>query len=166
MPTYRERLRREGLALAGAGAVGSCILLSVESQSRRWPLNTIGQLLVVVALLARFGPRRTRRAMDEARELAAGSEGSGEPTPLWQMPVVVAALTLVAAVPAGWDAGLRVTAGSTLVGLAQAFLLERVVADGEQSGRRRYFRVRGSRIVLGTELGYLPDGPAEMGTSD
>jgi hypothetical protein len=164
-PTYRERLRIEGLVLAGSGVLGSVLLLALTTESRRWPLNTIGQLVVVVALLAFFGPRATAKALRSARGMRREALGSGEPTPLWQLPLIVAALTVLVAKPvgpipdflsvrAGWDAGLRVTGGCALVGLAQAFLLERQVAQAEQSEGHVYHRVAGSRLGRGTNLGY------------
>jgi hypothetical protein len=41
-----------------------------------------------------------------------------------------------------------------LVGLAQAILLERLVAGRERELTRRYYRIPGSRILRGTLLGY------------
>ncbi len=154
-PSYRDRLRLEGLVLAGSGAIGSAALLALSSQSKRWPLNTLGQLAVVAVLIARFGPRTARKATEGSVELSAGAEGSGEPTPLWQLPVIVASLTLLVSQPGGWDAGLRVTAGSMLVGLGQAFLIEHAIARDERERKRRYYRIKGSRIGRGTKLGHL-----------
>jgi len=164
-PTYRERLRVEGGVLAGSGAVGSLLLLALTDESRRWPLSTVGQLVLVAALLAFLGPRSTARALREARGVRREALGSGEPTPLWQLPFIVAVLTLLVAKPvgpipdvlsarAGWDAGLRVTGGCLLVGLAQAVLLERQVARAERADGRVYHRMAGSRIGRGTRLGY------------
>jgi hypothetical protein len=165
-PTYRERLRAEGLTLAASGAAGSALLLTTTGQARRWPLNTAAQLAVVVALLAWLGPRGVRGSMERAQELREGEEGNGEPTPLWLLPAIVAALTLAVALPsrlglpgssrAGWDAGLRITAGSLIVGLGQAVLLERIVARSERATGRRYLRVKGSRVLRGTKLGWTP----------
>ncbi len=154
--TYRERLRIEGFTLAGSGALGSILLLTLTAQAKRWPLSTIGQLLLVVALLAYLGPRATRKALREARGMSRDELGSGEPTPLWQLPAIVIALTLLVAEPlgAGWDAGLRVTGGCTIVGLFQALVLERQVARAEQVDGRSYHRVPGSRIGRGTRLGH------------
>ena len=164
-PTYRERLRAEGLTLAACGAAGSIGLLTFKTeQATRWPWNTIGQLAVVAGLLGWLGPRAVRKSMAGAHELTAGREGSGEPTPLWQMPVIVAGLTasLVALEAvnsrAGWDAGLRITGGCTLVGLAQALLLERLVAADEAERGRTYVRFKGSRLGRGTKLGFVPRG--------
>jgi len=164
-PTYRERLRAEGLTLAACGAAGSAGLLVLKTeQATRWPLSTVGQLALVAGLLGWLGPRSVRRSIAAAEQLPAGGEGSGEPTPLWQMPLIVAGLTatfvaLEAVNPrAGWDAGLRITGGCTLVGLAQAVLLERIVAADEASTGRTYYRVRGSRIGRGTKLGLRPRG--------
>src|SRR4051794_7042648 len=91
-PSYRERLRIEGLSLAACGAIGSAALVAFVPASRRWPLNTIGQLAAVVVLLEAFGTRRVRRWLADADEVASGEEGSGEPTPLWMFPPIVAAL--------------------------------------------------------------------------
>jgi len=91
-------------------------------------------------------------------------EGAEEPTPLWQLPLIVAGLSAAVALPrwtdlpgsrlAGYDAALRVTAGCLLVGLAQAVLLERVVARAEARHGWRYVRIPGSRLVRGTRLGF------------
>ncbi len=167
-PTYRERLRLEGYALAGAGALGSVLLLALTSQAKRWPLNTLGQLAAVAALLAVFGPRATGKALRSARAVRADALGTGEPTPLWQLPLIVAALTLLVAKPvgpipdflsakAGWDAGLRVTGGCLLVGLFQAVVAERQVAKAEVAEGRIYHRIAGSRILRGTNLGYVEE---------
>jgi hypothetical protein len=168
-PTYRERLRTEGLVLAGAGAVGSAVLLATQPQARRWPLNTIGQLALAGAVMATAGRRKVSKALDEAIELQPGHEGGGAPTPLWHLPVPMLVLTAVvsgALLPAdrglryhdeplaGWDVGLRATAGSMLAGLAQALLFEREVAQAETIQGRTYYRVPGSGLFSGTELGY------------
>jgi hypothetical protein len=162
-PSYRQRLRVEGLTLAASGAVGSVGILALRTeQATRWPLSTIGQLAVVAALLGVLAPRATDKALDRAVEVEEGSAGSGEPTPLWQLPLIVAALTALVVVPqelnsrAGWDAGLRVTGGCTLVGLAQAVLIERRVAAAERAHGRTYLRIAGSRLLRGTNLGWLP----------
>ena len=77
-------------------------------------------------------PRSVRRALASSRPVGVGQVGTGEPTPLWQLPVIVAGLTGLAGGLAGWDAGVRVTGGCLLVGLAQAVLLERLVAARER----------------------------------
>ncbi len=160
-PTYRERLRIEGAMLAGTGAVGSGLLLALTPQARRWPLSTIGQLALVAVLLARFAPRGARKAMARSEELLPGTVGSGEPTPLWHIPPLVAVLTLSVVLPPvsrlGWDAGLRVTGGCTLVGLAQMILIERTVAADERRQGKTYFRMFGSRLGRGTRLGFTSD---------
>ena len=164
-PTYRERLRTEGLTLAACGAAGSAGILALKTdQALRGPESTIGQLALVAGLLGWFGPRAVRKSIAEAQELEPGAEGSGEPTPLWQLPLIVAGLTALVVAPqelnsrAGWDAGLRVTGGCLLVGLAQAVLLERLVAADEQRRGRSYLRFKGSRLGRGTKLGFLPRG--------
>jgi hypothetical protein len=154
-PTYRQRLRAEGAMLALSGAVGSALLLALTGTAARWPLNTAAQLAVVAALLLFFGPRGVRKAVAGARPLAPGELGSGEPTPLWQHPLIVAGLTLLVGLPTGaWDAGLRVTLGCVLVGLCQAVVLERLVARAEAAEGRTYLRIKGSRIGRGTRLGH------------
>src|SRR3954468_8798133 len=161
-PSYRERLRVEGFALAALGAAGSAALIAFEPESRRRPASTIGQLIALALLLEWVGTRRVRGSVDEARELP--EPGSGEPTPLWMLPPIVAGLAAAfVALPetglpfsdqAGWDAGLRVTAGCAVVGLAQALRWERVVAAAERSSGRRYIRAAGSHLLGGTKLGY------------
>lgn len=81
---------------------------------------------------------------------------TGEPTPLVHVPVpmVLGALTFKAIASiggpmvrlAGWDAALRFTAGSAVVGAAQGLVLARAVAAGEAREGRTYFRLPGSRL--------------------
>jgi hypothetical protein len=161
-PSYRERLRVEGLALAAIGAAGSAALIAFVPDSRRRAPSTIGQLIALALLLEWVGTRKVRSWLDEADELE--DPGTGEPTPLWMLPPIVTALAgAFVAVPetglpfsdlAGWDAGLRVTAGCALVGLAQGLRWERVVAAAERASGRRYFRAPGSQLLGGTKLGY------------
>jgi hypothetical protein len=169
--TYRHRLRVEGLTLAAAGLAGSAVLLATKSQARRAPANTAIQLGVLVAGLATLGRRTTRKAIENADRVRFGRVGSGEPTPLWHVPVPMVAgaifvgqfakpLNKKLGLPkrlarnAGWDAGLRVTAGSALVGLYQAFGIERQVAAAERRGLKTYYRMPGSRLGTGTKLGW------------
>ena len=109
-PTYVDRLRLEGFALAGCGLADVILLLALSSQARRWPLSTLGQLAVVAVLVGFLGPRSVRKALDRSVEVAPDAVGSGEPTPLWQMPLIVAGLTLLVGLPSagGWDAGVRI----------------------------------------------------------
>ena len=161
-PSYRERLRVEGFALAALGAAGSVALMAFEPESRRRPMSTMGQLVALALLLEWIGTRSVRRSVDEAQEL--DDPGSGEPTPLWMLPPIVAGLTgLFVALPetglpfselAGWDAGLRITGGCVVVGLAQALRWEGVVAAAERATGRRYIRAAGSHLWSGTKLGY------------
>jgi hypothetical protein len=161
-PSYRERLRIEGLSLAALGTVGSAALIAFLPESRRRPESTVGQLIAVALLLELAGTRKVRRWLEDARELE--DPGSGEPTPLWMLPPIVAGLTAAfVALPetglpyselAGWDAGLRVTSGCALVGLWQGLRWERVVGAAERSSGRRYIRVAGSHLWSGTTLGY------------
>ena len=164
-PTYLERLRVEGLALAFCGVVGSAVLVGFVPASRRMPLNTIGQLAVVALLLEWLGRRQVRRWLREAHELAPGEEGSGEPTALWMLPPIMIGLGaffvllpetgLPGSQAAGWDAGLRITGGCVVVGLAQALRLASLVKAEEERTGRRFLRVRGSKLLGGTKLGYV-----------
>lgn len=169
-PTYRERLRAEGLTLAAAGAAGSAVIFARAPGWKRWPLNTVGQLALTAALVTTLGPRSARKTMAEAELLEPGAEGDGNPTPLWHVPIPMLALTAFVGIRwpvtrdlgrrkgepvQGWDAGLRATAGSLLFGLGQAFILERVVASAERLEGRRYYRLPGSSLK-GTRLGYVP----------
>ncbi|MGI8633633.1 MAG: hypothetical protein ACR2NA_13970 [Solirubrobacterales bacterium] len=157
-PTYRQRLRIEGLALVACGAVDAAILLRADEQTRRWPLNTAAQLAVVVVLLAALLPRSVRSDMADSIRAVKGQTLTGDPTPLWQLPLILAALTLsfVKGIPAtglpgselaGWDAGLRIAGGCMLVGLAQAVVADRIVAADEQRQGRTYYRVAAAPFV-------------------
>lgn len=64
-------------------------------------------------------------------------------------------LTLGFGFGAGWDAGLRVAGGCTIIGLLQGVAFERFVAARERREGCRYFRVPGSRTITGTRLGCL-----------
>lgn len=156
--------------LAASGAAGSAAVIATAPQARRWPLNTVGQLALAGALMATGGRRKLRKALDEAVELQPGHEGGGDPTPLWHMPIPMIALMLLVSLPPlpgapvlrwrdeplqGWDAGLRATAGSMVAGFAQAFLFEREVAQAETIQGRTYYRIPGSGLFTGTQLGYL-----------
>jgi hypothetical protein len=152
--TYRRRLRAEGLTLAGCGALGSVLLLVLADQAGRRPLSTAGQLVFVAVLLGWLGPRGLRRSIAASEPLPARQPAGGEPTPLWQAPLAVVALSGVAGVLGGWDAGLRVTLGCLVVGLGQAVLLERMVAAEERRTRRVFLRLPGSSWFRGTRLGY------------
>jgi hypothetical protein len=168
--TYRHRLRVEGLTLAAAGLAGSAMLLAVKDQSRRAPANTAIQLGALAVGLGTLGERSTRKTLENAERVRLGV-GTGEPTPLWHVPVPMVAgavflgqfakplnqklgLPKRLARDAGWDAGLRVTAGSAIVGLWQAFVIERRVAGAERRGLRTYYRMPGSALGTGTRLGW------------
>lgn len=158
-PSYRERLRIEGGFLAALGVAGSLVLLIAVPASRENAASTLIQLAIVLALLAVMGPLGVRRAMDRAGELRDG--GAGEPTPLWHVALIALALTLAFGLLAGWDAGLRVTGGCALVGLAQEVLLARIVASRERRDGVRFVRLPGSRILRGTRLGRLTSRPCD-----
>lgn len=164
-PTYRECLRREGGTLAAAGALGSVLLLVLVGDASDHATSTATQIAFVAAVLAGVGPLFVRRWLTAAQPVAPGAQLTGEPTPLWKPPLVVAVLTSVFVVPGelgvgivGWDAGLRITLGSLLVGLAQALLLEHVVAADEARSGRRYVRVPGSSAASGTNLAFVLSG--------
>jgi hypothetical protein len=164
-PSYRERLRIEGLTLAALGAASSAGLIVFVPASRRWPLNTAAQLAVVAVLLEAFGTRKVRKWLEDADQIEPGEEGSGEPTPLWMLPPIVASLAaffvllpetgLPGSDKAGWDAGLRITGGCMLVGLAQGLRYAGIVGQDERKRQRRYIRVKGSHLWSGTKLGWV-----------
>ncbi len=151
--TYRARLRTEGLALAACGALGSVVLLVLDERTTSHAGSTLGQLVVVAILLGVLGPRAVGAALRGAQPEGV-VEATGEPTPLWHLPLVVAVLAAPLCALGAWDAGLRVTGGCLLVGLAQAFLLTRVVAADERATGRTYARAPGSRILRGTRLAW------------
>lgn len=169
--TYRHRLRVEGLTLAAAGLAGSALLLAVKEQSRRAPANTAIQLGVLAVGLGTLGRRSTDKALANADRVRLGRVGTGEPTPLWHVPVPMVAGTIFVgrlakplnkklglpkrlARDAGWDAALRVSAGSAIVGLWQAFVIEHRVGRAERRGLRTYYRMPGSALGTGTRLGW------------
>lgn len=163
-PTYRERLRVEGGALAACGALASALLLVLAGESRDRAGSTIGQIVVVAIVLAALGPLFVRRWLAAAQPLAPRTQPTGQPTPLWTAPLVVVVLVVVFVVPGelgvgavGWDAGLRITLGGLLVGLTQALLLAPIVAADEARSGRRYLRLPGSRALGGTKLGFFLD---------
>jgi hypothetical protein len=160
---YRTRLRTEGLALAACGGLVTVLLLVTVPEARRLPLNTLGQLVLFAALLAVLGGASVRRALRNAQEMDPGRQGTGEPTPLWLLPVIVVGLTVLLGLPGGWDAGLRVAAGSAIAGLWQAVVAERLVAAEERRSGRAFVRRRGSRLIGGTKLGWLPRPDARSG---
>lgn len=164
-PTYRERLRLEGGVLAALGLAGSVALLALADGATDVPASTVGQLLLVALLLAIFAPRGAHAALASAEALASPVEaGSGEPTPLWHLPLVVAVLAAPLLLLGAPDAALRVTGGCALVGLAQAVVLAGIVARAERAQGRAYVRRPGSRILRGTKLGWWPAGePASSG---
>jgi hypothetical protein len=141
--------------LAASGVVGVVALLALADGATDGPWNTIGQLVVVAAVCVTLGPLYARKWMASAKP-AEGLAVTGDPTPLWQLPAIVAGLTLLVAVPTGmWDAGLRVTGGCVLVGLMQAALMAPLVAREERRSGRRFVRLPGSRLGRGTRLGWI-----------
>jgi hypothetical protein len=127
-------------------------------------VSTIGQLVFVAALLLVLGARSATRSIDGAKPVATADGLTGEPTALWKPPLVVLVLAALFVVPGelgsgfgGWDAALRIAGGCLLVGLAQALLIERIVAADEQRSGRRYVRLPGSSVTSGTKLGFFSD---------
>jgi hypothetical protein len=161
-PTYRQRLRLEGAVLAAAGAVGSLLLVAFAGEATEHAASTVLQIAFVAAVLGVAGPYYVRRWLAAAQPAPPDAPLSGQPTALWKPPLVVVVLAALFVVPGelglgavGWDAGLRVTLGCTLVGLAQALLLERLVAADEARTGRSYIRLPGSRATSGTNLGFF-----------
>lgn len=141
--------------LAGCGAIGTVGLLAATPQSRDGPLSTAWQLVVVALLLVWLGPRGVRRSIADSSPQPEDQIGSGEPTPLWHIVLIVVVLAAIAGTIAGWDAGIRVTGGCLLVGAVQALLLARMVDAEQRRTGRTFYRIAGSRILKGTRLGYV-----------
>ncbi|MDP2712273.1 MAG: hypothetical protein Q8O56_13735 [Solirubrobacteraceae bacterium] len=164
-PTYRERLRLEGAVLAAAGGLASVLLLALVAEASERAASTAIQIVFVAVVLAVAGPIFVRRWLGEAQPVTtSGGQLTGQPTALWKPPLVVVVLTALFVAPGelgigavGWDAGLRITLGCLLVGLAQALLIERVVAADEARNGRSYVRLPGSRATSGTKLGFFPN---------
>ena len=153
-PTYRDRLRLEGSVLAGCGALSAGLVLAFGDGATDGPVSTVVQLAAVLLLMATAGVYSVRRSLDHAVEVT--EPGTGEPTALWKLPAIVAALTLAFGFGVGWDAGLRIGGGCVVVGLSQAVLFERIVAARERGAGKRFVRVTGSSLFTGTRLGALP----------
>ncbi len=158
-PSYRERLTLEGGLLAASGLVGSAALLAFVEGSRENPLSTGGQLAFVAGLCAWLGPRSARRWTDRADSIGEdeASRVSGDPTPLWQLPVITAGLAISVALPPPHllDASLRVTGGCILVGATQALVMARLVRSAERRRGGHFMRLPGSRLLRGTRLGLV-----------
>jgi len=158
VPLYRERLTLEGATLAGCGAVGSAGLLTFVDAAPDNAASTIGQLAFVALLCSVLGPYLARRWTNRAEPVGERTI-SGDPTPLWQLPVITAVLALAVGLPAGsWDASLRVTGGCLLVGLTQAVPMAYLIRRDERRRARRYVRLPGSSLLRGTRLGFSEAG--------
>lgn len=161
---YRTRLQLEGGVLAAVGLTASAALVTRAPQARRWPAFTAAQLALLTAVLLKRGPATWTAWMEKATPVG-DQELTGEPTPLAHLPVpmLVGALVVKGSerLPgplsglAGWDAALRVTAGSAIVGAVQALVMARAVAAAEAEQGRVYHRLPGSRLGSGTKLGYM-----------
>jgi hypothetical protein len=154
MPTYRERLRVEGAVLALCGLLGSAGLLLLADGARENVASTVGQLFVVLALLLLAGPRLVEAWARDA-QLADPSDPAwtGDPTPLWTLPVITAVLAALFGL-AALDAALRITGGCALVGLAQLTVLQEAAGKAERRLGGTLVRAPGSRIWR-TRLGVL-----------
>lgn len=156
--------------LALGGLIGSAVLLAGPPEARRWPSQTIGQLAAVTAALAGPASIVVHRSLRTAPDVPRRKAGDGDPTPVWHVPlpmIVFAAFVgpvgkrLASRLPvpgrlgrkAGWDAALRVTGGSALVGLWQALVLSRLVGRAEQQRGRTAVRLPGSRLGA-TRIGF------------
>lgn len=153
-PTYRERLRLEGWTLAACGVLSTALVLAFGDGATDGPVSTVVQLAAVALLMGTVGVVTVRRSLDRAVEVV--EPGTGEPTALWKLPAIVAALTLAFGLGVGWDAGLRIGGGCVVVGLSQAVLFERLVAARERGAGQRFVRMPGSSLFTGTKLGALP----------
>ena len=88
--TYRQRLRVEGLTLATAGLAGSALLLAVKRSRAAGGKHRV-QLGVLAVGLATLGARSTDKTRSRsAGRVRFGRVGTGEPTPLWHVPVPMA----------------------------------------------------------------------------
>jgi hypothetical protein len=154
-PTYLHRLRLEGAVLGACGALGTVGLVVLAAGARDDLLSTALQLAVLMLLLLWLGPRGLRRSIADSDERHQVDIGSGEPTPLWHIAVIVIALTGLAGL-LGWDVSLRVTAGCMLVGAAQSLLIADLLRREERRTGRTFYRTAGSRILKGTRLAYTP----------
>ena len=139
--------------LAACGVASAIAVLILTEGATENPLSTLIQLAIVLGLMVTVGSRSVLRSMQRAAPLHEGATGTGEPTPLWQLPLIVGALTLAFGFGAGWDAALRIGGGCVVVGAAQAFLFERLVARDETQAGSRFYRVKGSSLFTGTKLG-------------
>ena len=151
--SYRRRLRLEGATLGACGALSAALVLLLGDGAADGPASTAVQLAAVALLMATLGARSVRRSMQRAPVVE--QPGDGQPTPLWQLPLIVAGLTLAFGLTVGWDAGLRIGGGCVIVGIAQAVLYERMVAREEAAGGGTFFRAPGSSLFTGTKLGRL-----------
>jgi hypothetical protein len=152
---YTQRLQREGFTLAGCGLAGCVLLVSLSEGATDNAVSTAMQLVIVLVLMTGLGLLSVRRAVAGAEPVGAEHAGDGEPTPLWQLPLIVAGLTAVGSVALGLDAGLRVAGGCAVIGLVQALVLRTAVAGEERRTGRSYVRTAGSRIVRGSRLAYV-----------
>lgn len=120
-------------------------------------MSTGLQLAVVALLLLTIAPRTVRAWAGIAEPVDDPSAISGDPTPLWHLPLVCAGpALLLGGVLGGWDTALRFTGGCLLVGLAQAYVLEAAAARAELRRKGTLVRLPGSSLLRGTRLGIIP----------
>ena len=154
-PSYRERLRVEGLVLAASAAVATLALLIGAADSRTGIGATLIVLAIALLLIAWLAPRSVHLALRRASQLFTPDLGTGQPRALWQLPLLVAIPVVVFAKLGGAAMGLRLAVILLILGLVQAFMLERIVAVFEGQARRRFYRVEGSKMLGATKLGYV-----------
>lgn len=154
-PSYRERLRAEGLALAGSALAATLVLVIAATGATAGISRTLIVLFVALLLIFWLGPRSVHLATGRASQLFTPDLGSGEPRALWQLPLIVAVVTVIVTKLSDAADGFRLTLILLILGLVQAFVLERIVAVKEGQGRRRYYRVEGSKMLGATRLGYV-----------
>ena len=65
-PTYRARLRLEGSALAGFGALSAALVLAFGEGATDGPISTVVQLAIVALIMATLGVFSVRRSLDGA----------------------------------------------------------------------------------------------------
>lgn len=151
---YAARLRREGAALAGAGAL-VCLVVLVAASPAGSAAVVLVQLAGVAVLVLLGAPLFARRALRRSVPAGLAEIGSGEPTPLAHVLAVVLAGALLFGLPSDGAGALTFAGGAALVGLGQALLLARVVTREERRRGVRFFRLPGARIGRGTPLAHV-----------
>jgi len=155
---YRERLRIEGAVLAACAVLATvAVLVAGGDEATERPWSTVIQLVVVALGMGFVGVRAVRGWVRSARAVSVDEAGTGEPTPLWHIVAIVVVLTALLAWRS-WDGALHLSLGCVVVGVFQAVVFARVVAEEEVRSGRVFVRLRGSSLrstvvgfVAGTE---------------